>query len=92
LKRLAAILGLLLLPVAALGGTREAAQRVREGIKHFKAGQYEQSAKAFAEADVARPDDPWIAFDRACAYAAQGDRDKAVERFEQAALSRDGCG
>ena len=84
-----ALLCLMLLPASARGGTREAAERVRQGITHFQAKQYEQAAKAFAEADVARPDDPWIAFDRACAYAAQGDADKAVERFEQAALSRD---
>lgn len=79
----------MLLPAAARAGGREAAQRVREGIEHFRAQQYDEAAKAFAEADVARPDDPAIAFDRACTYAARGDGDKATELFEQAALSRD---
>lgn len=86
---LLALVALLMLPSAALCGGREAAERVREGIRHFGARDYEKAAKAFAEADVALPDDAWIAFDRACAYAAQGDADKATERFEQSALSRD---
>ena len=73
----------------ALGGGREAARRVREGMAHFEAGEYEKAAEAFAEADVALPEDAWIAFDRACVYAAQGDTEKAGEGFEQAALSRD---
>jgi len=83
------LLALLMLPSAAFGGGREAAKRVREGITHFVAGDFEKASKAFAEADVALPDDAWIGFDRACADAAQGDADKATERFEQSALSRD---
>jgi len=83
------LLALFALPGAALGGAREAAEKVREGILHFRAKAYKKAATAFAEADVAQPDDPWIAFDRACAYAAQGDVDKAVELFEQSALARD---
>lgn len=86
------LLGLLAvqsLSSAAFGGGREAAKRVRDGIAHFGAGDFEKASKAFAAADVALPDDAWIGFDRACAYAAQGDADKATERFEQSALSRD---
>ncbi len=80
---------LLALCADAHAGARQAAQKVREGIAHFRAEEYEQAAKAFAGAEVSRPEDPWIAFDRACAYAAQGEADKAVELFEQAAMTRD---
>jgi hypothetical protein len=38
---------------------------------------------------VALPDNPRIAYDRACAAAAGKDLDKAVELFQQAALARD---
>ena len=64
---------------AAFGGGREAARRVREGMAHFQAGDYEKAAEAFAEADVALPEDAWIGFDRACVDAAQGDTEKAGE-------------
>jgi Ca-activated chloride channel family protein len=67
----------------------EAARHVREGVQHFQHGQYAEAAKRFAEADVALPDNPRIAFDRACAAAAGKDLDKAVELFQQAALARD---
>jgi len=77
------------LPAPLPAATRQAAEKVRQGISHFRAEDYDQAAKAFAEADVSRPDDPWIAFDRACAYAAQGEADKALELFERAAMTRD---
>jgi len=73
-------------PVSLSAGTREAAQRVQEGIAAYRAGNYQQAAAAFAEADIARPDDPRIAFDRATALAAQGQTDEAVGLFQKAAL------
>ncbi len=67
----------------------EAARHVREGVQHFQRGQYAEAAKRFAEADVALPDNPRIAFDRACAAAVGNDSEKAVELFQKAALARD---
>jgi len=64
--------------------------KVEEGIRCFKRGELEAAGKAFAEADVSRPDDLIIAFDRACVYATQGDNDKAIEFFQKASMSRDG--
>ncbi|MFH1266710.1 MAG: hypothetical protein ABIK89_13350, partial [Planctomycetota bacterium] len=83
------LLTLLCLPGVAMAGLGEAVEKVREGVTHYKQGDYKTAGKAFAEADVALPDDPRIAFDRACALAAAGDADKAVELFQQAALSPD---
>ena len=74
------------IPAGALAGSREAAQKVREGITCYQAGEYQQAAAAFTDADVAKPDDLRIAFDRGVALAAQGD-DKAVELLQKAALS-----
>jgi len=73
----------------AAASVREAARHVREGMRQFERGEYAEAARRFAEADVALPDDPRIAYDRACAEAAGGDADKAVELFQQAALARD---
>ncbi|GAF90428.1 unnamed protein product, partial [marine sediment metagenome] len=68
----------------------DATEKVRQGVRHYNQEDYEAAGKAFAEADVAQPDDPRIAYDRACAYAAGGDADKAIELFQQAALSPKG--
>jgi len=84
-----ALLALLLMPVPALAGLRDAAQKVKQGVRHYNEQDYTAAAKAFAEADVAQPDDPQIAYDRACAMAAAGDVDKATELYQQAALSPD---
>ena len=80
------MMGLLFPPAAAHG---DAAKKVKQGIAHFRAQDFKKAANAFTEADVARPDNDLITFDRACAYAAQGDTEKAAELFRTAALSRD---
>jgi hypothetical protein len=68
-------------------GTKEAAEKVREGIASYRSGDYAGAAAAFQEADLARPDDLRIAFDRGVALAAQGDTAKAVELLQKAALA-----
>jgi Ca-activated chloride channel family protein len=73
----------------ALAGTGDAARSVDEGIRFYQAEQFEQAGKAFAAADVALPDDPWVEFDRACAYRGQGDIEKARQLFQRSALARD---
>jgi len=81
------LLGLFGLPGVVSAGSGDAADKVKQGIAHYNAGDYKAAAAAFVEADVAQPDDPRITFDRACAYAAAGDVDKAVELLQEAALS-----
>lgn len=66
-----------------------AVKKVREGIRHFVAGDYAASTESFEAADAAQPDNAKIGFDRACSLAAQGSTDTAKELFQQAALSRD---
>lgn len=87
------ILAALLLGFAILApagaSEREAAAKVRAGIERYAAGDFKAASAAFAEADTAKPDDAWIAFDRAAAHAAQGEGDKALELFRKASLSRD---
>ena len=80
------MIGLLVPPTAAHG---DAAKKVKQGIAYFRAQDFKKAVNSFAEADVARPDNDLITFDRACAYAAQGDTEKAAELFRTAALSRD---
>ncbi len=71
------------------GSTKKAYRHVNDGIQHYRAGDFEAADRAFAEADVALPEDERIAYDRACVFAARGDADKAIELFRQAAMSRD---
>ena len=84
-----AVLAITCLAAEATGASREAVRQVDRGIERFDAGDYEGAATAFAEADVAQPEDPWIAFDRACAHAARGENDEAIELYRQSALARD---
>lgn len=83
-------LGVLLLPGVAMAGQREAAAQVRLGMEHYEQGQYDKAGEAFAEADVALPDDPRIAYDQACVCLVRGDTDKAIELFQKAALAPKG--
>ena len=85
---LLAVLCLFLVNLSGMA-SGDAVEKVRQGVAHFRAGDYEKAAGAFADADVARPDDDRIAFDRACAYAARGDTQKAAELFRSAAMSRE---
>jgi Ca-activated chloride channel homolog len=93
LRRAAAPIAALLLCLAAPGsataGVRDAVRHIDEGIRQFRQGEYAAAGRHFAEADVALPDHPRIAFDRACAAAAAGETERAVEFFQQAALARD---
>ena len=74
------------LPAAA----DDAVEKVREGIRQFRQGNMESAEKAFAEADLARPDNDIITFNRACVFDVRGDRDKAIDLFQKASLSREG--
>jgi len=67
----------------------EAARAVKTGLERFAAGDYAAAEKAFGEAQKKQPDDKRIAFDRACAYAAQGKRPEALVQFRKAALADD---
>ena len=67
----------------------DASNKVLEGIRHFEKKDMEAAARAFAEADVAMPENLRIAFNQACVYAAMADIDKSIELFQKASLSRD---
>jgi len=82
--------GLLLLPVQALASTTDAAREVDKGLDAFRGGDFKAAAAAFSAADRALPDQPLIAFDLGCAYAAEGKHDEAAEQFRAAALAQDG--
>src|SRR5688500_7316553 len=83
------LLGCQFFAMPARADQRTAAAKVREGIQHFGAGGHEAAGQAFAAAYELVPDDPRVAFDRACAFAGKGETDQAVEWFKKAALARD---
>ena len=68
---------------------RQAADRVSQGIRQHRAGQFEQAAESFAGAQKILPEDRRIAFDRGCALAAQGETEAAREQLRSATLTRD---
>lgn len=78
------------LPGTVWSAAPDAAEMVRQGIAFYAAGDYKGAAAAFSEADVARPDDPRIAFDRAAVLGAQGDADKATGLLRKAAEGANG--
>ena len=88
-RLLAALLMTLPLAADAFGSSREASRRVAEGLRFYQARDYKAAAQAFAEADVALPENATIAFNRACVHAAQGESEKASGYFQTAAASRD---
>lgn len=61
---------------------------VREGIRQYFAGDYEQAEKQFAQAGAAEPENLTIVYDHACSLARSGDSDKAKELFQKSAMSR----
>jgi Ca-activated chloride channel family protein len=74
-------------PAQASSGS--AAGKVREGIEAFRGGDFKTASKAFSEAEKTLPKELRIAFDRGCAYAAEGENDKAAEQFLAAATASD---
>ncbi len=87
-KRHVTLFGMLLITLStstAFGAA--AASKVSEGLGHFEAKEYQKAAAAFAEAETAEPDDPRILFNLACAKAAAGDQEKAIELYQQVAQS-----
>jgi Ca-activated chloride channel homolog len=69
----------------AQAATGSAARSVAEGVQAFRGGDFKTAAEAFGAAAEAMPSEPRIAFDRGCAYAAQGEHDKAAEQFQAVA-------
>jgi len=76
-------------PLLLAVGAADARQKVTEGNRLFRSGDFEAADRAFAEADVALVENPRIAFDRGCALQALGDLDKAISFYNQAALAQD---
>ncbi|MBP89553.1 MAG: hypothetical protein CMJ64_23060 [Planctomycetaceae bacterium] len=64
-------------------------RQVREGLRQHSAGDFEAAAKSFGKAAGQLPEDPRVAYDQACALAAQRKRPEATSLFQRAASSRD---
>ncbi|MBN2216406.1 MAG: hypothetical protein JW719_03415 [Pirellulales bacterium] len=76
-------------PSNVQAGVNDVPKKVREGIKKYEAGQFDEAAAAFDHARQKTPDDARITFDMACAKAAAGATDEAVQLFQQAAVTPD---
>jgi hypothetical protein len=74
---------------ASWAAPRSARQQVRAGMRKHLDGDFEGASEAFAKAAAELPDDPRVAYDQACALAAQGETDEAAELFRKAATSRE---
>ena len=79
---LAVLLGLGRLPLAA-GAAGEAAQKVKEALADYEAGDYTSATRAYAEADAALPNHPRILFDRGAVLAAEGETARAEALFQK---------
>jgi len=69
--------------------SRTARRHVRDGLRQHTAGDYGGAADSFAKAAEELPDDPRVAFDQACALAAQGKDGEAASLFQRAAAAND---
>lgn len=88
--RLAIVLAIIACSSTMLrAGTREASDKVRQGIAEYRLGDYKSAAATFALAEKALPNDPRALFDQAMAWNAQGEAEKAAEAFRKAALGGD---
>jgi Ca-activated chloride channel homolog len=73
-------------PAQAASGSP--ARSVAQGVEAFRGGDFKTAGETFDAAADVMPNEPRIAFDRGCAYAAQGEHDKAVEQFQTVAASQ----
>jgi Ca-activated chloride channel homolog len=73
-------------PAESLAAPRDAPRKVEQGLQAFAARDFKTAGELFAKAAEDLPDEPRIAFDRGCAYAAAGETDKAAEQFLAAAV------
>ena len=79
-----------LLPVLlAADLPKEAAQKLRDGLRLFRDSQFAEAETAFAEASELAPESITIIFDEACAARANGDADQARALFLKSAQSRE---
>ncbi len=84
------LLSIVLCSTFAYADANAAADKVREGIAQFQKRDFKASLKAFEDAENAAPDDLRLAFNRGCAFAAEGDAEKAIEQFQKSAAAEDG--
>jgi len=85
----AVLLAIVLWPSSAQARLNDVPKKVREGIEHYEAGRFDKAVAALDEARQKRPQDPRITFDAACAKAAAGAAEEAVQLFQQAAVTPD---
>jgi hypothetical protein len=75
--------------VPSWGASREAYEKVREGIAQYESADYAAAAQSFGEALSASPHELRIVFNQACSARARGELEQAVELFQKASVSED---
>ncbi len=63
--------------------------QVREGIRHYEAGDYESAVNAFVRAQVEEPGVAELSYDSGSAQYKKGDYEAALRNFEAASQSED---
>ena len=86
--------GVVLVAISNCAFADDSTSKVREGMKHYAAAQFEEAGKSFAAAtealEKAKSDKAAVAaFDEACALHRKGDLDLARDRYLKAGLSQD---
>ena len=86
--------GVVLVAISNCAFADDSTSKVREGMKHYAAEQFEEAGKSFAAAtealEKAKSDKAAVAaFDEACALHRKGDLDLARDRYLKAGLSQD---
>lgn len=84
----AALLALMLMASAARGGD-DLHALVREGQRLYASGQVGEAQEKFAAAELLAPEDAHVAYNRARAYQAAGELEKAEEYYRKASLTLD---
>ncbi len=83
---------LLVLMLVGLGpaGTAGAQDAFREGVRAYRAGEYDRALNRFIEAQIESPDRPEILYNIGNAYYKTGDFESAADSYRQALQSAEG--
>ena len=84
------ILLLVMLMGLGLPGTAGAEDAFREGVRAYRAGEYDRALNRFIEARIESPDRPEILYNIGNAYYKTGDFEAAAESYQEALDSAEG--
>ena len=87
--QVAALLVGLSLVTASEGAATDAPEKVQEAVERFRDGELEEAMRLLQEADLVRPEDSVIDFDRGVVHQAQGEVEDARTLYQDAATARD---